>query len=39
MDIVQDSCSTADILPCIFDAAVFSSYDTNWTQSDADAIF
>jgi len=39
MDIVQDSCSTADVLPCIFDAAVFSSYDTNWTQSDADAIF
>lgn len=39
MDIVQDSCSTADVLPCVFDAAVFSSYDTNWTQSDADAIF
>ena len=39
LDIVQDSCSTADVLPCIFDAAVFSSYDTNWTQSDADAIF
>lgn len=39
MDIVQDGCSTADVLPCLFDAAVFSSYDTNWTQSDADAIF
>lgn len=39
MDIVQESCSSADVLPCIFDAAVFSSYDTNWTQSDADAIF
>jgi hypothetical protein len=39
LDIVQDSCSTADVLPCIFDAAVFSSYDANWTQSDADAIF
>jgi hypothetical protein len=39
LDIVQESCSTAEVLPCIFDAAVFSSYDTNWTQSDADAIF
>jgi hypothetical protein len=39
MDIVQDGCSTADVLPCVFDAAVFSSYDTNWTESDADAIF
>lgn len=39
MDLVQDSCSEADVLPCIFDAAVFSSYDTGWTQSDADAIF
>jgi len=39
MDIVQDSCSTAGILPCIFDAAVFSSYDTTWTESDADEIF
>ena len=38
-DIVQESCSAADVLPCIFDAAVFSSYDSNWTQSDADAIF
>jgi hypothetical protein len=38
-DIVQESCSTAGVLPCIFDAAVFSSYDTNWTQSNADAIF
>lgn len=39
MDLIQDSCSTAGVLPCMFDAAVFSSYDTNWTQSDADAIF
>ncbi|POG55097.1 hypothetical protein [Haloferax marisrubri] len=38
-DIVQDSCSTADVLPCIFDAAVFSSYDMNRTQNNADAIF
>lgn len=39
MDIFQDSCATADVLPCIFDAAVFSGYDTDWTQSDAEAIF
>lgn len=39
MDIVQETCATADVLPCMFDAAVFSSYDTNWTQSDAEAIF
>jgi hypothetical protein len=39
MDIVQDGCAKADVLPCVFDAAVFSSYDTNWTESDADAIF
>jgi len=39
LDLIQDSCSTADVLPCIFDAAVFSSYDMNWTYSDADAIF
>lgn len=39
MDLVQDGCLTADVLPCVFDAAVFSSYDTNWTESDADAIF
>lgn len=39
MDIVQDGCSAAGVLPCLFDAAVFSSYDTGWTQSDAEAIF
>lgn len=39
MDLVQDACTTAEVLPCIFDAAVFSSYDTNWTQSDAESIF
>jgi hypothetical protein len=39
MDIVQDGCSTSGALPCLFDAAVFSSYDTNWTQSDAAAVF
>lgn len=39
MDLVQDSCSTAEILPCVFDAAVFSSYDTDWTKADADSIF
>lgn len=39
MDIVRDGCSAADGLPCLFDAAVFSSYDTGWTQSDAEAIF
>ena len=39
MDLVQDGCAKANVVPCIFDAAVFSSYDTNWTQSDAKAIF
>lgn len=39
MDLVQDACTTAEVLPCIFDAAVFSSYDTNCTQSDAESIF
>lgn len=39
MDLVQDASATAEVLPCVFDAAVFSSYDTNWTQTDADSIF
>lgn len=39
MDIVQDACAAAEMLPCVFDAAVFSSYDTNWTESDAESIF
>lgn len=39
MDVVQDACATAEELPCVFDAAVFSSYDTNWTESDAASIF
>lgn len=39
MDIVQDSCSAAEVFPCLFDAAVFSSYDSGWTKSDAEAIF
>lgn len=39
MDIARDACVSADELPCIFDAAVFSSYDNNWTQNDAESIY
>jgi len=39
MDLVQDACMTAEVVPCVFDAAVFSSYDTDWTRSDAESIF
>lgn len=39
MDIVQRGCSQANVLPCVFDAAVFTSYDGTWTEEDAEAIF
>lgn len=39
MDLVQELCWASNELPCIFDAAVFSSYDTSWSQRDAEIIF
>ncbi len=39
MDLVQDVCAEADVLPCIFDAAVFSSYDDGWSEDDASVTF
>lgn len=33
LDLIQDLCSSASVLPCLFDAAVFSSYDEgNWSD-------
>jgi hypothetical protein len=34
-DGVQAMCKACDILPCVFDAAVFVSYDTGWTKENA----
>lgn len=31
---VQAMCRTCDIFPCVFDAAVFSSYDDGWTEDN-----
>lgn len=39
MDLVQDVCAEADVLPCVFDAAVFSSYDSGWSEDDASVTF
>lgn len=39
MDLVQDVCAEAAVLPCVFDAAVFSSYDNSWSEEDADITF
>lgn len=39
MDLVQDVCLEAGVLPCLFDAAVFSSYDTEWSEDDATVTF
>lgn len=30
LDGVQSICRAAEVLPCIFDAAVFASYDSQW---------
>lgn len=38
-DLVQAACREAGVLPCVFDAAVFASYDTGWTEADAGATF
>lgn len=39
MDLVQGLCRASNELPCIFDAAVFSSFDTSWSKRDAEIIF
>lgn len=39
MDLVQNVCLDSKVLPCMFDAAVFASYDTEWSQTDAETIF
>ena len=39
MDLVQDVCVEAEVLPCVFDAAVFSSYDSGWSEDDASVTF
>ena len=33
-DGIQALCQQCGVLPCIFDAAVFSSYDTGWTEDN-----
>jgi hypothetical protein len=33
-DGVQAMCEACDVLPCVFDAAVFSSYDDGWTEEN-----
>ena len=32
MDLVQELCSEVDVLPCEFDAAVFTSYSPEWPE-------
>lgn len=32
MDLVRGICESVDILPCVFDAAVFASYDEAWPE-------
>ena len=39
MDLIQALCAESGVLPCIFDAAVFSSYDSGWTEEQADSTF
>lgn len=39
MDLVQAVCERAGELPCVFDAAVFSSYDSEWTEATASTTF
>lgn len=40
MDLVQAVCNEADVLPCVFDAAVFSSYDDGgWSEEQAAGTF
>jgi hypothetical protein len=35
LDLIQELCAAADVLPCLFDAAVFSSFDRDhWTTND-----
>ncbi len=35
LDLIQQLCESADVLPCLFDAAVFSSFDEeDWTASN-----
>jgi len=33
-DGIQALCRQSDVLPCVFDAAVFSSYDMGWTEDN-----
>lgn len=35
MDLIQEACREADILPCVFDAAVFTSYSPDWPEEEA----
>ena len=34
MDGIINLCEKANILPCVFDAVIFSSYDTNWNDKN-----
>lgn len=38
MDLVQEACREAGILPCVFDAAVFTSFSPDWVPDDEDTI-
>jgi hypothetical protein len=33
-DGIQTMCKQSDVLPCVLDAAIFSSYDTGWTKDN-----
>lgn len=38
IDAIQEACAEADVLPCIFDAAVFASYDSEWTEETMEGM-
>lgn len=39
MDGIIKLCEASNIKPCVFDALIFSSFDDNWTQENAEEFF
>jgi hypothetical protein len=39
MDLIQEGCREADLLPCVFDAAVFTSYSPDWPEEGSSTMF
>lgn len=39
MDLIQSACEEANEVPCVFDAAVFASYDSGWSEEEAETTF